>query len=97
MAEWPKTFGVDPSTKETLAFGPNGFTKIPAGEPMIPADLGRELYEALKEHANQDEDISRFAEMYPKGASARVVAALARYEREVSPHASTHASESDSA
>lgn len=71
MPEWPKTFGVD-SDGETVVFGPDGQTKIPAGEPMIRLDLGRQLYEALN---------------YQIGAGLptdqRVRRALACYEREV--------------
>lgn len=73
--EWPKTFGVDPTTGDTVVIGPDGApTKIPAGEPMIPAALGWELCEALKKEA----------EGKVNGPTYKAtVEILDRYEREV--------------
>lgn len=62
MSEWPKTHR-DPATEDSAAHY----------ELVIPADLGRELYEAAK----------RYPWSYDSPQSEAIMVALARYEREV--------------
>jgi hypothetical protein len=70
MAEWPK------------AIYPDGYSVLPPDKPVrmvevIPADLGRKLYEALK-----DETAARFEPPDPEDRK-RHLKVLARYEREI--------------
>lgn len=85
MAEWPKTLSVCDSCGRgevegsgTCAFtdpdGEMGWTDI----PVIPADLGRELYEAVKGGSGIALNRDDFGEQW-----RRISQALARYEREV--------------
>jgi hypothetical protein len=75
MSEWPK-----------LIFPGEGIVEIPDYEPVdkravsvIPADLGRELYEALNYLFSWDAQPTNLEpERWDK-----MTAALARYEREV--------------
>jgi hypothetical protein len=82
MAEWPK-------------WCPNDLTNPQGkGQLTISYDLGRELYEAVK--ATRRPGLIHRSEEW-KAAHQRLTDVLARYEREVEPHASRTQEDEDSA
>jgi hypothetical protein len=78
MSEWPKTEWVHTHNHDPL--GPQPDPDMEKVE-VIPADLGRELYEAAK--AIRDPGFEDWNPPTAYAAEQRLDAALARYEEEV--------------
>lgn len=71
MAEWPKT-AEDLVNQREVQEGDR------ADWPLIPADLGRELYEALKVRTTRENELRAAHGLQPIQSQV-----LTRYEREV--------------